>query len=108
MECLKCGTQSDYRARSAASGRCKSCDAKFVFEPRTGDPITDRSFLRAIAAVSDEGRLRWLERQLYFEIARRVRKRRLWHTLTRRARVSLEHADFEQLLGRWITAHGKP
>src|SRR3954467_1976428 len=108
MQCLRCGTQNDYRARGAAPGGCKTCGPKFVFEPRKGDQITDLAFQRAIVAVSDDGRLAWLERQLYYEIARRVRKRRLWHRLTRRARISLEHEEFQRMLARWISVYGRP
>lgn len=108
MKCLKCGAQSDYRARTAALGGCRNCGEKFVFEPRRSDPITDLSFQRAIVAVSDDGRLLWLERQLYYEVARRVRRRRLWHRFTRRALVSLEYADFQRLLARWTARKGAP
>jgi len=89
-------------------GGCKNCGEKFVFEPRGSDPITDLAFQRAIDAVSDDGRLAWLERHLYYEVARRVRKRRFWHLVTRRALISLDYADFQRLLARWTARMGAP
>lgn len=108
MKCPACGKQNDYRARQRTSGRCEQCGARFVFEPRKGDPITDLAFKNALEAVSDGGRLAWLERQLYYEIARRVRRRRPFHILMRRARVSIDEQRFAVLFARWIDVHGRP
>jgi len=108
MKCLSCGKQNDYRARLRTNRRCEGCGARFVFEPRSGDPLPDLAFKNAIDAVSDHGRLAWLERQLYYEVARRVRRRRFFHILTRRAQVSIGPAPFEVLLGRWIDVYGQP
>jgi hypothetical protein len=107
MKCVRCGAQSNYRERQAVGGACKACRKAFAFEPRS-DPITDLAFQNAIAVVSDGGRLAWLERQLYYEVARRVRRRRLWHRLTRRRCVSLDGDRFASLLGRWIAVNGSP
>jgi hypothetical protein len=109
MKCLRCGTQNDYRDRQGgARGSCASCGKPFAFEPREDDPITDGAFNSAIAAVSDDGRLAWLDRHLYYEVARRVRRRRLFHRLTRRARVSLDHDRYSLLFARWVATYGEP
>jgi hypothetical protein len=109
MKCVRCGKLNDYKARQAGGGKtCAGCQRPFAFEPREGDPITDGAFSSAIAAVSDDGRLDWLDRQLYYEVARRVRRRRLFHRLTRRARVSLDYHTYASLFVRWITTHGEP
>ena len=108
MKCLNCNTQNDYRARQAENGRCKQCHAQFVFEPRKGDPITDLGFQNAVTAVSEDGRLAWLERQLYYEVARRVRRRKFLHRLTRRKRVSLDDDAFAALYARWVEIKGQP
>jgi hypothetical protein len=108
MKCLQCGKQNDYRDRQASDRKCVGCGQRFAFEPREGDPITDGSFGNAIASVSDDGRLAWLDRQLYYEVARRVRRRRLFHRLSRRAEVSLDYDRFVSLLSRWIRIYGEP
>jgi hypothetical protein len=108
MKCLRCGKQNDYRDRQTAGKACVSCRHPFAFEPREGDPITDGAFSSAITAVSDDGRLAWLDRQLYYEVARRVRRKRLFHRLTRRAHVSLDDDRFVMLFRRWVGTYGEP
>ena len=106
MKCIRCGKQNDYRTRKAKARACAQCGGAFAFEPREGDPLTDLAFHNAIAAVSDDGRLAWLERQLYYEIARRVRRRRPVHRLFRRRGISIDDRRFATLLARWIKAYG--
>jgi hypothetical protein len=108
MKCLGCGTDNDFRTRERTGGVCDVCGRRFVFEPRRGDPVADPSFQNALDVVSEGGRLAWLEDQLYYEMARRARKRRFLHRVTRRARVSIERSDFDELLARWITQYGRP
>ena len=108
MKCTRCGKQNDYRTRQAKGGACAKCSQTFAFEPRRGDPLTDLAFQNAISVVSENGRLAWLERQLYYEVARRARRRRLFHRLTRRAHVSIDDRTFASLLARWIRAYGFP
>jgi hypothetical protein len=108
VKCVGCATQNDYRTRQRNNGACDRCGRAFAFEPREGSPITDVAFQNAITTVSEDGRLAWLERQLYYEVARRVRRGRLLHRLTRRARVSLDHETFAGLLKRWVSVHGAP
>ena len=107
MRCIHCGSQNTYRERSP-SGQCKRCRFGFAFEPRAGSPLTDMAFKHAIDVVSDGGRLAWLERQLYYEACRRVRRRRWLHRLTRRPVVSLRLDTFADMLSRWIAVHGPP
>lgn len=108
MKCLRCGKQNDYRARQAGGRACTGCGQRFAFEPREGDPITDGAFSSALSEVSDDGRLAWLDRQLYYEVARRVRRRRLFHRLTRRTRPSLDYDAYASLFARWRTTYGEP
>ena len=105
MKCIHCGTDSDYRARRAG-GRCRRCNRRFAFEPRRDRGMTDRTFKLAIEAVSDNGRLAWTDDHLYYDVCRRVRRRRVLHRLLRRPIVSLDRSSFELLVGRWIDAHG--
>jgi DNA-directed RNA polymerase subunit RPC12/RpoP len=108
MKCLRCSTDNDYRTRQANERRCTGCGGKFVFEPREGDPLTDGAFAAAIAAVSEEGRLSWLDRQLYFEVARRARRKRFFHRVTRRPLASIDDERFSKLYARWIAGYGEP
>ena len=68
--------------------------------------MTDLTFKLAIEAVSDNGRLGWNDDHLYYDVCRRVRRRRMVHRLLRRPMVSLDRQSFELFLGRWIDAHG--
>lgn len=105
MKCVHCGTDSDYKARQV-SGSCRQCSRRFAFEPRRDRGLTDLTFKLAIQAVSDDGRLAWNDDHLYYDVCRRVRRRRLLHRLLRRPVVSLDRPSFELLLVRWIEAHG--
>jgi DNA-directed RNA polymerase subunit RPC12/RpoP len=105
VKCVNCGADSDYKARQAG-GRCRECGRQFAFEPRRDRGMTDRTFKLALEAVSDGGRLAWTEDHLYYDVCRRVRRRRPMHRLLRRPMVSLDRSRFELLLGRWVDAHG--
>ena len=105
MRCIHCGTDSDYNARQAGRG-CRDCGRDFAFEPKRDRGMTDLTFKLAIEAVSDGGRLAWTEAHLYYDVCRRVRRRRILHRLLRRPMVSLDRQSFELLLGRWVDAHG--
>lgn len=73
MICIRCGRDSNYPDRS--DKRCPGCKGEFAFEPRTGDPFTDKAFSKAIERVSSEGRVRWGVEHLYYELARAKRFR---------------------------------
>ena len=75
MKCIHCGSNNNYRDRQRNSGSCKVCQNKFAFEPYA-DPlkISDRLFQRLIQGVSDENRVFFTERQLWYEF-----NRYLWH-----------------------------
>jgi len=107
VKCVHCGTDSDYRARQVG-GRCRECRRRFAFEPKRDRGLTDLTFKLALEAVSDSGRLSWTDDHLYYDICRRVRRRRILHRLLRRPIVSLDRSSFELLLGRWIHTHGPP
>jgi hypothetical protein len=81
---------------------------EFAFEPREGAALSDLGFKNALDAVSDWGRLAWSEAHLYYDVARRVRRKRLLHRLRRRPLVSISFNDFEYMLQRWTSVHGSP
>lgn len=80
MLCVRCQTDSKYPERR--DRRCPKCGGAFAFEPREGDPLSDRQMQRAIEVVSSEGEVWWNEDHLYFELGRRM-------TLTARRRARL-------------------
>jgi hypothetical protein len=82
MKCIYCQADSKYKTRQSNRGRCGACQHAFAFEPRTDSPsITDGLFQRAIKEVSSEGALFFTERQLWYELNRRLWRRQVW-TLT--------------------------
>lgn len=107
MKCAHCRTDWDYRAREA-SGRCSVCGTPFAFEPKRDRGMTDLTFKLAIESVSDDGRLVWTDDHLYYDVCRRVRRRRILYRLLRRPIVSIDRSSFELLLWRWIDTHGPP
>jgi hypothetical protein len=107
MKCIHCGGKTKYSDRRY-SRRCSVCKREFAFEPREGGPLSDLGFKYAIDAVSDMGRLKWTDAHLYYDVARRVRRRRLIQRLLRRPLVSIGLGEFENMLERWISVHGQP
>jgi hypothetical protein len=105
MKCIHCGRKTKYSDRRTTR-RCSSCTREFAFEPREGALLADLGFKYAIEAVSDEGRLTWSNRHLYYDVCRRVRRRRLLHRLLRRPLVSVSPMEFENMLERWTSVHG--
>ena len=75
MKCIYCGTDSKFTERTG--GRCK-CGKKFAFEPKNGDPYTDKGFQSAIDAVSAKGQVRWGVEHLYYELCRRRLRKRMF------------------------------
>ena len=73
MKCVKCGEDAKYKDRSHRA--CPYCKAAFVFEPKSGDPVTDMLFHNAVKAVSSDGQIRWGVEHLYYEICRKKRKK---------------------------------
>ncbi len=78
MKCVHCDHVTKYPARSANGGQCEKCKHRFGFEPKTdqykiGDPFFDR----AIQNVSSENTVFFTPRQLWYEVERRLRRRRL-------------------------------
>jgi hypothetical protein len=82
MKCIYCQSDSKYKTRQSNRGRCGACHHAFAFEPYT-DPlkIADGLFLRAIKDVSSLDSLFFTERQLWYELNRRLWRRQVW-TLT--------------------------
>ncbi|GAB4452737.1 MAG: hypothetical protein OHK0029_04220 [Armatimonadaceae bacterium] len=73
MKCIHCNSDSNYKARVANGGRCYACMHPFAFEPKN-DPfqMADGLFQRAVQDVSSEGTLAFTERQLWYEVNRRL------------------------------------
>jgi DNA-directed RNA polymerase subunit RPC12/RpoP len=73
MKCIHCGSDSKLKDRQANNGRCSQCKHRFAFEPTT-DPrkVSDGLFERCIKDVSGEGTLFFTEKQLWYELNRRL------------------------------------
>lgn len=74
MKCVRCSRDSKLSERPGR--RCPGCGGTFAFEPREGDKVTDALFADAIARVSSSGEVWWGVEHLYYEVARRLHKRR--------------------------------
>lgn len=74
MKCIRCGRDSKLSERPHRT--CPGCHQLFAFEPREGDKITDAAFASAIDRVSSGGEVWWGVEHLYYEVARRMHKRR--------------------------------
>ncbi len=70
MKCIRCGHDCKFKERE--NGVCPSCNRRFAFEPRKGDPVSDALFDAAIKSVSAEGQLRWGVESLYYDVCRRL------------------------------------
>jgi hypothetical protein len=106
MKCVRCKTNSDYNQRQ--SGHCRKCGQEFALEPRSDEGVTDLMIQLAVTAVSDSGRLAWTDKQLYYDVCRRVRRRRIMQRLTRRRRVSVSIDAFPHMLWKWVSVYGDP
>lgn len=126
MICVRCGHDSKHKDR--ADGRCPKCRGEFAFEPRKGDPWSDRAFQRAIDHVSAEGAVRFLPAHVYLLLNRRAKPGlltaagaaigELWSAfsgLFRKARalpdprpVTWSRGTFDVAWERWVRVHGAP
>ncbi len=79
MKCIQCGTDNILKDRTDHSGRCKSCNHPFAFEPTTVTDkrllITDPFFAKAIADISSDGTLFFTPKQLYYLLDKRLTAR---------------------------------
>jgi len=75
MRCVKCTRNLLYKERSQK--RCPHCEQVLVFEPKTGDQITDRAFAEALDKLSDSGHLAWQPAQLHHALAKRHERKYL-------------------------------
>ncbi|MGV3526910.1 MAG: hypothetical protein ACO1RX_22020 [Candidatus Sericytochromatia bacterium] len=69
MKCLSCQHNNLYRERS--NGKCSRCKAAFAFEPKRGDLFSDPLFKKVLDQVSDQQRVAFTSRQLYYALARK-------------------------------------
>ncbi len=76
MKCIQCGTDNILKDRTANSGRCKSCNHPFAFEPTTmtGVKITDQRFKKAIEDISANNTLFFTPTQLAYFLDKRLRQ----------------------------------
>lgn len=76
MKCVRCGHDSKKKERTGRT--CPGCHKDFAFDPNSGDPLSDGAFQAAIAKVSSDGEVWWGVEHLYYQVARRLhRKRRM-------------------------------
>jgi hypothetical protein len=71
MKCIHCEADTPYPERKDLK-RCAHCQRAFAFEPREGDPFTDKKFRAAIERVSAQGKVRWNKEHLRHELIRRL------------------------------------
>lgn len=76
MKCIKCDTDNILTDRTANSGRCKTCNHPFAFEPTTmkGVKITDPRFKKAIDDISVNNTLFFTQTQLAYFLDYRLRR----------------------------------
>lgn len=79
MKCIYCSSDTKYSDRQSNGGKCQSCKHPFAFEPKP-DPltITDPLFQRLIKDVSGDNTVFFTERQLWYELNRRISRKSLW------------------------------
>lgn len=77
MKCIKCDTDNILTDRTANSGRCKTCNHPFAFEPTTmvGVKITDPQFKKAIEDVAANNTLFFTPTQLAYLLDGRIRRK---------------------------------
>jgi hypothetical protein len=81
MKCIHCGSDTNYKTRSANGMRCGACNHPFAFEPKQVGAtygLADGLFQRVIDDVSGGGKLTFTERQLWYEFNRRMLKKKFW------------------------------
>lgn len=77
MKCVRCGTDNNLLDRTNNQGRCKNCNHPFAFEPSTvidtKFKFTDPFFAKAINDISEENRLYFTPKQLFYLLDRRLK-----------------------------------
>jgi hypothetical protein len=73
MRCIYCKSDTSYPERRENGGRCKGCKHGFAFEPKI-DPlgVTDGMMDQATKTLSAEGTVVFTERNLWYELNRRL------------------------------------
>ncbi len=106
MKCIKCGTDNILTDRTTNSGRCKSCNHPFAFEPTTmtGVKITDPQFKKAIDEVSSNNTLFFTPTQLAYFLDSRVRRASVKSILSSAPILCLFFNIFGTIFGVGITA----
>jgi hypothetical protein len=79
MKCIHCGT--DAKLRDRTGGRCPKCRHPFAFEPtKDSNRVTDGQLKGAVDRVSDQGKLAFTERQLWYEFNHRWMRPGFWRS----------------------------
>jgi hypothetical protein len=79
MICFKCNTDNKLKERQQNSGRCKSCQHEFVFDPKqmSGVSFTDKFFQNTLQKLSVNNSLFFTSRQLYYFFNQQLNKQKM-------------------------------
>ena len=78
MKCINCGTENNYKERLANSRHCKSCNHRFVFEPKLmySAKFSDAFFEKLVTDISVNNTLKFTDKQLFYLFNKRLIKKR--------------------------------
>ena len=79
MKCIQCGTDNTFPERTRYRGRCKMCNHRFAFEPRTTSypGLTDVLFAKALNELSANNTLYFTSKQLFYFLEKRLYRKGL-------------------------------
>jgi hypothetical protein len=75
MKCINCDASNTLKDRVANTGRCKSCNRPFAFEPTTMPDetrFTDTFFAKLVSDISAKDTLFFTPDQLYYLLNKRL------------------------------------
>lgn len=77
MKCINCGTDNNYKERTANNKHCKQCRYPFVFEPKTmGDyKFSDSFFQKIVIAVSKNNTIFFTYKQFRYAFDKQLKKK---------------------------------
>jgi hypothetical protein len=76
MKCIHCGSDTKLKDRTTNGRRCAQCLHPFAFEPSTDtNKVSDGLFQRCIKDLSADDTLFFTEKQLYYELNRRLARK---------------------------------
>lgn len=79
MKCINCGTDNNYRERTANNKRCKQCQHPFAFEPKTMGTykFSDRFFQKVIATISNNNTIFFTRKQLAYALDKKLKTKQV-------------------------------